>query len=43
LAVEIAEKEFEKYQEQKLKNEKEENLKELESDLLKLSKAKKCK
>lgn len=43
LAVEIAEKEFEKYQEQKLKNEKEENLKELESDLLKLSNFKKRK
>jgi len=43
LAVEIAEKEFEKYREQKLKNEKEESLKELESDLLKLMKFKKRK
>jgi hypothetical protein len=43
LAVEIAEKEFEKYQKQNLKNEKEESLKELESDLFKLSKFKKRK
>jgi hypothetical protein len=43
LAVEIAEKEFEKYREQKQMNEKEESLKELESDLFKLQKFKKRK
>jgi hypothetical protein len=43
LAVEIAEKEFEKYQVQKQMKEKEDSLKELESDLLKLSKTKKRK
>ena len=43
LAVEIAEKEFEKYQVQKQMKEKEDSLKELESDLLKLSKIKKRK
>lgn len=43
LAVEIAEKEFEKYQVQKQIKEKEDSLKELESDLLKLSKIKKRK
>jgi hypothetical protein len=43
LTVEIAEKEFEKYQKQIQMNEKDESLKKLEADLLKLSKIKKRK
>ena len=41
MAVEIAEKEFDKYQEQKQMKEREASMKELEADLLKLSKIKK--